>query len=747
MEAGAPSLALRIFVYAAWIISCLSLLLTFCVRASHKLSRFLQQHSLSPWSFSTSVLAVGTYLLILSQEMSGIVNYDGTVPIIDSALNTIRMFGARGGNTIQAAVLARYFPENLCHLYELTHSLARLAAPVDTLMGIFILVSNLTSSPKLRLLSSHRDTYIFSHLNDQSLLMATSIKAHYEAGSFTGESAKCLVAFANTANMKTSNLMEQALSKGTICTGQPINSFIGVLPASTRRRVFVLSGADEMINLQDGMTFVQRLFEREAKRKVKDGVRQPEVFIVSSSPAADTFVDASTNLATTKEGGRPLVSVRRIDRLRSTIESFLWDYPLFLVAKPSKTSPRPDDPLYAKRKRRIAIVGSGTIGCEFLKAAAWCSQMDGIKYSIDVIDKNINPSRDRFAMEAPEVMRLSDDSPQAEYDINFLSIDAEGVGYLDYLKSNRDELTYLIIALGDKLLNVKVARRTREILEQGRFDADRASDRVAKPFICCIIDDKRLADAVSKMATSKGVRYDIVPIGVSADTYSYENLFMPDVDIMGRNVNRAYWGYYDLSDTHSPEAIALRRHADASYESSEYSRRSSRATAIHLKYNLFAYHRRRTLLATEGQDAPAISTVQWQGELSSIVTDKGKGKGKGTDNSLTSVIDDYQQYVSASSPDELRWLSKMEHDRWAAYVRSEGYECANEETFLAFFDSTRENQNRLSKQHVCLVPFEDLQEASDFVYPHSNKASDLDYERLDDQIVLHLADIVRDTDR
>lgn len=740
-----PTLFLKIFVYVGWIASCLSMCLALGVRASQKLTKWLEKIPLSPWSFSTTALAVGTYLLILSQEMSGIVKYDGNVPVIDSVLNTIRLFGARGGNIIQNDVLKLYLSPRLCSLYEVTHSLARLAAPVDTLMGVFILVNNFLSNPKLRFDSVKRDTFVFSKLSEQSLMIATSIADHYEKTPYAGDSKRCLIAFANTANMKNNPLIEKALSRGMICVGPSISMVYGHLTAGTRRRVLVVAGDNEMNNLHDGMDLVQKLIEHEKElRKRGKKVRTPEVHIISTSPSADTFIDAACAQAQagSAPGETPLVAVRRIDRQRSTIESFLWDYPLFLVSKPGKgEAPGASDPLYTNERRRIAIVGSGDLAREFLKAAVWCSQMDGISFSIDVIDKTVDQTRSKLALDAPEVLRLNGDGPGALYHINFLPISAETGEYLDYLHTNRDELTYLIIALGDNLLNVRVARRTREILEQGRYEADRSAGRAERPLICAIISDKRLAGAVAKMTTGRGDPYDIVPIGIDADTSSYENLFMPDIDLMGRNVNRAYWGYYDLKSREGEEAQTLRSQADASYERFEYNRRSSRATAIHLKYNLFCYVRRSMLAAHDGEDVPAISTEQWQGDLAKFTTsDKGTVP-------LGALVERFDQYVKDASWEQLHWLSSMEHDRWCAYLRTEGYEVADEQTFGAFFDQTHENQNRLSKQHVCLVPFADLQATSDYVYARSQKASDQDYEHLDDVIVLHLKDIANDRER
>jgi len=751
MDAQAPSFALKLFVYFAWGASCLSMIIALAVRASHRLVRWLEKRGMAPWSFATSALIVGTYLLILSQEMSGIVKYDGNVPIIDSMLNTIRMFGARGGNSIQQQVLALYLPPKLVSVYETTHSLARLAAPVDTLMGIFILLSNFISSPQLFVLSPLRDTYIFSKLTDQSLMVATSIMNHYESSNLEGESKKCLVAFAGTGSQKgtgnNNTLLEKAISWHMLCIEKNIDAVVPTVRPSLRRRAFIISSDDELANLQTGINLVKSVTTREQKVLAKSHgkpYRRPEVHIMSTSPSADTFIDAASAEASlpSKNEKSPLVLVRRIDQMRGDIESFLWDYPLFLVEKPRPSAvPDKDSLMYTKTQRRIVIVGSGALVCEFLKAAVWCAQVDGIEFTIDLLDKGAESQRDKLSLDAPEVFRPGTEEAPSEYHINFVNCDPESIKYYGYLKDHRDDITYILIALGNDLTNVKVARRTREILEQGKYDEGKSPDRVGSPLICATISDKKLATAVGKMTSAKGAPYDIVPIGIAENTRSYDNLFMPEIDLMGRNVNRAYWGYYGMQDPNSSAAAQLRSQADDSYERSVYNRRSSRATAIHLKYNLFCYLRRAILASDNPQDVPAISTAQWQGELANFAP-----RGNAT-VPLASLVDAYQDYIDNSSADELRWLSMMEHDRWSAYVRTEGYEVADEQTFTAFFPVTKENQNRLSKQHVCLVPFEELQRTSDFVYPLSQKASDLDYEHLDDVIVTHLRDIALDRKR
>ncbi|MBP3893265.1 MAG: hypothetical protein J6D34_04405 [Atopobiaceae bacterium] len=740
-----PSIALKIFVYFAWFTSVASMLLGLAVRASQRLRNWVRSIPLDPWGFTTIALVASSYLLLLSQQLSGIVKYEGSVPIIDSFVSTIRLFGANADTPIVADVLAEYLPKNLTFLYNCTNSMAHAAAPIDALMGVFLLVTGFINTPLLRIESRNRDTYVFSELTSQSLIFATSIANHYETTKLVGESDACLIVFANTKDQNKSARYEEAVSKAMLCVNHPIAKCINLLDWSKARRVFIISGDDESNNLQNGIAFAESLAQHELSRKGTGQRPRPEVRILSSSATGENFIDATAAKIRkmSPDKSMPLVSVRRLNRLRGTIDSLLWQYPLFLVEKPSKdVIPQATDPFYTKTKRRIAIVGSGTIGSDFLKAAIWCSKLDGLRYAVDIIGlprdqlSGIKLARDHFGMDAPEIAHLSTGEPGSEYEINFLGLNAEGESYFNYLKSNRNELTYVLIALGNDLLNAKVAKRTREILEQGRYSPDRSADCVDRPLICTVIDSNAIANSVEQMQTSRGVNYEIIPVGTGSNTYSYDNLFEPEIDLMGRNVNRAYWGYYSTGSTLPPEdATQLRRQADASYERFEYNQRSSRATAIHLKYTLFAYIRRHVLSSGV---VPDVSTADWQGRLMSL-------DSKAADNkAMLSLIDRYQAYVDHATDEELDWITIMEHDRWTAYVRSEGYEVADEQTFNAFFADTGENQNRMSRQHVCLVPFEDLQATSDFVYKMTNKMSDRDYEHLDDEIVLNLKHIAGD---
>ena len=728
-------------VYLGWLGAITSIVCGIGVRTFKRMSKWVANIPLSSWTFTTIVLAMGTYVLVLSQQLSGLVEHEAGVPVIDAIVRTIRCFSASDEIVLKEEMVRTYFAPGLDRLYLLTNSLAHLAAPVDTLMGIFLLVTKCFSAPALRMRAANHDTYVFSRLNAHSMSMAQSIRDHYKGTSGPLDTEDCHIAFAKTAELENDPLYTEAITSAMICLDQPAEAVLRFLRDSSSRRTYIFSEDSELENLQEGTQFVRTYVEL-ARRRDWQLEGCPEVYMLSSTPVAESFVDAATHEAIVPESGseKPLVSVRRADWVRNTIETLLWDMPVFLTEHPSPVlSEEQEQSLYRLDRRRIVIVGGGTIGYEFLKAALWCSQLGDIRFTFDVIDIKANALRERMAYDAPEIIRLNGDDDEAEYHVNFIEMDANQGSYLDHLRTYRDDITYVLVSLGTDLTNVNVARRTREVLEQGRF-AGQGRLRSERPLVAAVVAEDALAKSVEGMATGNGIPYEIVTVGSYKRIYSFENVFRFELDRIGRNVNRAYWGCY-LPDMSEEDRAATRKAADASYERLEYNRRSSRASAIHLKYDLYAFVRRQALLG-EGDMVP---TAVWLQDFYKEVD------GKPTE--LAEVVALYERNVynaiegeEATAAASLEWISRIEHDRWDAYMRAEGYEMADRESFEAFHPMTGENQNRLAKQHVCLVPFDLLDEVSGFVYPLTGKGRDRDYKLADDMIVRHLPDIVWDYD-
>ena len=728
-----------ICVYLGWFGAIASIVCGLGVRNIKRMAKWVARIPLSSWTFTTIVLAMGTYTLVLSQQLSGLVEHEAGVPVIDAIVRTIRCFSASDEITLKEEMVRAYFAPGIDRLYLLTNSLAHLAAPVDTLMGIFLLVTKFFSAPLLRIRAAKRDTYVFSRLNTRSMSMAQSIRSHYKDTSGPLDTDDCLIAFAKTAELENDPLYTEAITSGMICLDQSSEAVLRFLRDSSSRRTYIFSEESELKNLQEGTRFVRTYVEL-AENRNWQVTGTPEVYMLSSTPVAENFVDAATHEAIVPASGRdmPLVSVRRADWVRNTTETLLWKMPIFLTEHPSdKLSEDQERSLYRLDRRRVVIVGGGTIGYEFLKASLWCCQLGDIRFTFDVIDLKAKALRERMAYDAPEIIRLNGDAEGAEYQINFIDMDASMGSYLDHLRAHRDDITYVLVSLGNDLTNVNVARRTREVLEQGRYGSH-GTLRSERPLVAAVVADDELAKSVAVMATGNGIPYEIVTVGSYERIYSFENVFRFELDRIGRNINRAYWGCYSTGMSESDRA-STRAAADASYERLEYNRRSSRASAIHLKYDLYAFVRRQTILG----EIAGVPTSVW---LQDFYEEQD---GKPTE--LAQVVGLYERSVynaiegeEATDAAGLEWISRIEHDRWDAYMRTEGYEMADRAAFEAFHPLTGENQNRLAKQHVCLVPFDLLDEVSGFVYPITGKGRDRDYKMADDMIVRHLPDIVWD---
>ena len=148
--------------------------------------------------------------------------------------------------------------------------------------------------------------------------------------------------------------------------------------------------------------------------------------MLSSTPVAESFVDAATHEAIVPESGseKPLVSVRRADWVRNTIETLLWDMPVFLTEHPSPVlSEEQEQSLYRLDRRRIVIVGGGTIGYEFLKAVGknpW-----GMAMSFEKLKKVSEGS----GAQSGSVQKLFSSHPDTDTRIKRMSERATAEGY------------------------------------------------------------------------------------------------------------------------------------------------------------------------------------------------------------------------------------------------------------------------------------------------------------------------------
>lgn len=619
------------------------------------------------------------------------------------------------------------------------------------------------------------DSYVFSCLNERTIDLAWDVHDKHRTSCF-GVSLRPCIIFARCGASDGEQLAE-ARKMGAFCLEGDVEAALHKCSCRTVCSVILL---DE--NEEDAIAMVRRLKRVARGRRSGFGPGKTRVFALTDfrNTEALLFPEVLKEGLQAGEGtadeGR--VAVRSIDLARELVEQVITRYPVFLLSKPpaaddgavgatgaagtcwfdadaDQIASRRRDELYSRDDRHILVVGAGSTGTGFLSAALWASRIDGMHTRIDVVDGDEDPSHTgrslaeaRFEAEAPEIMRLladqSEENGEGEpssrpftegtYDLHFILANVETDAYAKILARRATTLSYVFIALGDDLLNARVAMRTRQVLECELAKRSKSREEylcASRPLIIAVVRNDDFAAAVTK-AKNDGQPYDIVCVGSDRELLTYKMLS-------------------DLMED----------------KRTEYKRRSSRASSIVIKYRLFAFA--RSLYKDRHGAREAFETGMDQSLLGALCETFGieqdnetlgmvrEAFTRGLDGqTILSILDEvdwtvevkrdkevaevvktwrlallYQLYCSdgitraldSMEPDNgysREWLLRMEHERWNAYVRTQGFEVADLATTRRVFATgqadTEKHRSNLAGLHPCLTSFDDLADLDQPIY-------------------------------
>jgi len=695
----------QIIIIVGWVLSVIALIATIIAVVVINKRRKGGDSAVSAWLAYTIGIYITAFFMLMSQEIVGLAGSTGSPILLDTLLGCMKMLGTGRDISLDVEALAWMGPA--LPMYIFYNASLFVAAPVGTLGTIISFANSLFGLPLVKRLAKKRDTYVISNLNDQSLTLGKSI---VDKGKETG-SAK-LVVYANVENAKAS-LASEARMAGAYCLPQAMEFIAPRVSANNvNERVFVFASEDEVKNLGEGIELAKRLKDWSGQE-----YKPPYVLVFSSSPVAGPAIDAATQeINGSCDNSRVLVRLRRIDWIRSAVDTLLDSYPLFatgldeecMIGSEFHPKLRFD---YESDVRRILIVGKGPFAKEFLKGALWASRFgDEIQTQIDMTAVGIEGFESRFKLECPEFFADEDHPYSERYNLRFYSVDPEGSGYASLMKERSEfgEYTHVFIALENDLVCAKVARRTRELLEQKRLE--RGS--FAPAFIAATINNAELAETVRNMRARKR-SYAITPIGDDAAVYSYDSIFNPALLRQAQNINRVYCKYSFEGKTGAEFKMAMAE-ADLSLANSEYNLRSSLASALHRKYALFLMCRKTK--------SEAGKKVDWTKPLDLIDS---------------SVLREYDDHVDSGSAG---WLSRVEHDRWSAYVSTEGHESISASIVPSIWEKEGRHNYELAHLHPCLIKFDDLPTLDETVMPL--KGANPEFQKVDDNVVKGIGVIV-----
>lgn len=622
-----------------------------------------------------------------------------------------------------------------------------LVAPILTFTFLLLMLKNFIALVSYRCVLWWKETHVFSELNDKSVALAKSIIEREIGNSFLKKISKLfrkdIIVFTDVIvdnEEQTSDLIDEAKKLGAILFYKDIES-LSIAKSYTKRKVKIyLISENENEKIKQANHIM--------KNYDFPGI---ELYVFSESTQSQIIL---------RHKKVENIKVVRVNDIRTLIYHNLDTYGMRLFEKAHKNN---FDKKSQTSTISAVIVGFGRYGKEMLKALAWFCQYPKFNLVINVFDSDPKaedyfkfhfPGMDnrRSTLEKTDNFKDGEDN----YTINFYSgIDVNSPEFKEKFDAI-DNPTYIFVCLGSDEDNINAALNIRTLCESRGLSIDKVDvetvvyDSHSAELMSCVWDADKLpaslydtkddkikaireaeekaakaakaeakknkrkkskASVVSEASEEKTPEelqaeeqkrikdeeirknntYGIHIIGDLDNFYSCDTVVNPQWEYSGMMVNRRYFVQHlkaekaELAEKLADRAItdvvisadkneepsldklmeekaASDKAADKGFWQKEYNYRSSVTKAIHEKLKLKLH----------------------QFTDYGVVLNELKNPPK--------IIEDWED-------ERIFEYSKLEHPRWCAYLRSEGYVKRTD---------GGDGRNELAKTHSDLIPTEDL---------------------------------------
>lgn len=338
----------------------------------------------------------------------------------------------------------------------------------------------------------------------------------------------------------------------------------------------------------------------------------------------------------------------------------------------------------ADKQISVALCGFSKINIECLRAICWCGQLYGYRLKVRMLGDLPTHWEENFRQEYPGLFT-------ERYDVQL--IDCKTQQQLrEALLTHCADAGYIVAATEQEDTSVRLAVWLRRLY----YREDPQFKNV--PMIFAYVRKEDKAHAVANLCTAEArpdrkQRYNIVPFGMASEIYSFDEITDSSLEKLAKNVHLVYEDIFSDGPLDVPSAMGR-------YNLFETNKRSNRANALHIRYKLAMLG---LTLSTEPQDTEV----------------------------------DLQDYLDTAT---LEKLTYAEHDRWMAFLESEGWHSATLEEVAAYQASgiSKGRHNcPILKMHPYICPFEELVACSEALgLPDSTV-----YDR---ELISRIPDIVHD---
>ncbi len=272
---------------------------------------------------------------------------------------------------------------------------------------------------------------------------------------------------------------------------------------------------------------------------------------------------------------------------------------------------------YGKTGIHVLLHGLSAMNIVALKAIAWCGKISGYSLRISVVGINIAKREQELRLTVPGLFT-------DRYDIRFYDCESEKE-IVDTISRECTDINYIIVS--DESDNATMEQGI--LLRRLFYKLDKKF--AACPPIFCYIKEPAKFKLIENLTTAESnpkrkMSYSLTPFGSLDEVFTYERLVDSPLEKLAKNVHLAYEEIFSDGDIDVKDALKR-------YNIFEVNKRSNRANALHIRYKLL-------LLGLDYTDDPDAKEV---------------------------VLSDY--YTEAS----IEQMSISEHDRWMAFLETEGW--------------------------------------------------------------------------
>lgn len=467
-------------------------------------------------------------------------------------------------------------------------------APVLTFSTVLSFFKNFKSEIRYKFCGKKK-IFVFSELNEGSLALAKNICKKFSYS----DSVIIFTDVYEQNEEKNHELTLEAYNINAICLKKDV-THLDISSKKGNVEIFLI-GENESENVSQASLLTERFNNENKKQNIK-------IFVFAKGKESGYIIDslnydALLNRAAGAGFDDSTFKIRRVN----TIKQLVW-----------RTIPRMnlfecgDDKTIS-----VMIAGIGSFGTEFFKMIVWYCQMEGYSLELNIFDKCMKTDIDErcsiesvLARQCPELFQKNPcyDDGDASYDIKcFDGIDFSNNSF-EKLWDNPEfserlkKTSFVVVALGNDDTNIETAVYLRSLFDRKNSivaSKDIYADKEC-PSIYSVVYDGVKSGTIKNggdefLKNYKAIPYHINFIGSIEQQYDYDNIYDFNLEMSAYQyhvewmkvgnelVEKAREMHYDLSKLPGIDSETLEnlRKADSDYEHYEYYRLSSMAKAIH----------------------------------------------------------------------------------------------------------------------------------------------------------------------